>query len=470
MFDRICARCSGAAGRRMLAVVMLTALTAMGAVAAGGCSGSERGSRSAARAPAPKQLYRCPMHPEIVSDKPGDCPICGMKLVPIPAAAPRSAAGGQTMPATAGGPSSASTGAMPGMPGMAGSSSRPAGEPVPSVLDLGVDRARLAGVQVAEATKGSVTRTVRAVGTVAIDETRVRQVTTKVAGFVEKLYVNTTGQWVRAGAPLFELYSPELLASQEEYLRARQIASEFQQSTLPEVRRGGAELAEAARRRLELFDVPADFLRRLDESGKSQRTIVFDAPFGGFVTAKNIVAGQRIEPGMDLLTVTDLSQVWVIAEVFEGEASAAKTGRLARVSLPYDPTVTLVGRVGFVYPTLDPETRTLRVRLEFANPRDALKPGMFVNVELGVDTAAGIVVPDSAVIDAGPRQIVFVESGPGRFTSRQVSVALRADGRAVIQSGLAAGERVAVSANFLLDSESRLRDAGRESARQHEDH
>jgi RND family efflux transporter MFP subunit len=336
-------------------------------------------------------------------------------------------------------------------------------------MDLGPDRAKLAGVTSVEATRGTVTRTVRSVGAVAIDETRVRQVTTKVGGFIEKLFVNATGQSVRAGSPLFEIYSPELLASQQEYLRARQSAAEFQRSNLPEVRRGGAELAEAARRRLELFDVPEDFLARLDDSGQAQRTVVFKAPFGGVVTAKNVVAGQRIEPGMDLMTLTDLSQVWVVAQVYESEAAAARVGRTARVTLPYDQGAAATGRVGFVYPTLDTDTRTLRVRLELANPRGALKPGMFVNVELGADTATGAVVPDSAVIDTGTRQIVFVETAPGRFVQREVTIALRADGRVALASGIAPGERVAVSANFLLDSESRLRDATGRGGDPHED-
>jgi membrane fusion protein, copper/silver efflux system len=225
----------------------------------------------------------------------------------------------------------------------------------------------------------------------------------------------------------------------------------------------------AARRRLELFDVPREFLRRLDESGSVQRTITFIAPFGGFVTGKSVVAGQRIEPGMELLTVTDLSRVWVIAQVFEAEARAAQPGHPAKVTLPYDSTVALSGRIAFVYPTLDTETRTLKVRLEFPNPRGVLKPGMFVSVELGTDEATGVVVPDSAVLDSGTRQMVFVESTPGRFIARDVSVVLRADGQVVIRTGLAAGEQVAASANFLLDSESKLRSAARTGAQKQQE-
>jgi RND family efflux transporter MFP subunit len=223
------------------------------------------------------------------------------------------------------------------------------------------------------------------------------------------------------------------------------------------VRRGGEELAAAARRRLELFDVPAEFILQLEREGRAQRTVTFKAPFAGFVTGKNVVAGQRIEPGMELLTVTDLSRVWVVAQVYEAEAALARTGRAARVTLPFDPGVRLAGRIGFVYPTMDAESRTLRVRLEFANQRGLLKPGMYVNVELDADAASGVVVPDSAVLESGTRRVVFVETAPGQFVARAVSVGPRGDGQALIREGLAAGERVAVSANFLLDSESRLR-------------
>jgi multidrug efflux pump subunit AcrA (membrane-fusion protein) len=317
----------------------------------------------------------------------------------------------------------------------------------------------MAGIRTAIATNDAVVSDVRAVGTVVPDETRIRHITTKVGGYVEKLYVNAVGQSVRAGQPLFEIYSPELLASQEEYLRARQSADEFARSPLPEVRRGGQDLAAAARRRLELFDVPPGFLDQLDRGGKARRTVVFRAPFSGYVSEKTVVEGHKIDPGVDLMTITDLSRVWVAAQLYEAEANAAQVGRAATVTLPYDAAASLRGRVSLVYPTIETESRTIKVRLEFANPRLLLKPGMFVNVALEASRVPGVVVPDSAVIDSGTRQVVFVEAGPGHFEPREVKVGPRADGKAVLRAGVQAGERVAVAANFLLDSESRLRGA-----------
>jgi Cu(I)/Ag(I) efflux system membrane fusion protein len=377
------------------------------------------------------QMYHCPMHPEVQSDKPGECPKCGMDLVKK-----------ATEPATK----------TPAVVNASASSDLPS-------VHTEEGRAEMAGVRTAVATTESVVSAVRAVGTVVPDETRVRHVTTKVGGWVEKLYVNTVGQTVTAGQPLFELYSPELLASQEEYLRARQSADEFARSSLPEVRRGGEDLVSSARRRLELFDVPPEFMRQLERTGKAQRTVVFRAPFTGYVSEKTVVEGHKVEAGMDLLTVTDLSRVWVAAQLYEAEASAAQLGRSATVMLPYDAGTSLRGRVSLVYPTIETESRTIKVRLEFQNPRLLLKPGMFVNVALEASKVTGVVVPDSAVIDSGTRQVVFVEAGPGQFEPRDVQVGVRADGKAILRAGVRAGERVAVAGNFLLDSESRLRGA-----------
>jgi RND family efflux transporter MFP subunit len=365
---------------------------------------------------------------------------------------------------------------MPGMPGMPAPATPAPATPPPqtgageqqhqqpttdgrAAVHTDTEQAELAGVRTVAAAKGSLTGTIRAVGSVVIPETGVRQVTTRVGGWVQKLYVNSVGRPVRAGEPLFELYSPELVATQEEYLHARQVSAQFAGSSVPEVQRGGQELLTSARRRLELYDVPADFLARLDETGKTQRTVTFRAPFSGYVLEKVVVEGQRVEPGMNLMTIADLSHAWVTAQVYESESAAATPGHIARVTLPYDDTVRLTGRIDFVYPTLETESRTLKVRLQFPNPRLALKPGMFVNVELDAQRAEGVVVPDTAVIDTGSRQIVFVQTGPGHFEPRDVQAGVRSDGKVILRAGVQAGEQVAVAANFLLDSESRLRAA-----------
>jgi len=315
-----------------------------------------------------------------------------------------------------------------------------------------------------------VARSIRTVGTVTADETRIRHVHTKTTGWVEKLFVNFTGQLVRKGQPILSMYSQELLASQQEFLRARETAAKFTASELPEVRRGGEELLQSAEQRLRLFDVPEDFIEELKRTGRPRRAVTLLAPVSGFVTAKDAFEGQQIEPGMELFTVTDLSRVWIEADFYEYEAHAMRVGQKARVTLPYDPGRQLAGSVTYIYPTLNPETRTLRARLEFQNPDFALKPGMFANVELPLDATEGIVIPDSAVIDTGERQVVFVSLGGGQFEPREVKLGVRGSGKAQILSGVAAGDQVVTRANFLLDSESQLRAAvaGRAKTSDHE--
>jgi len=377
------------------------------------------------KATLPETPWTCPMHPEVVSDTAGRCPLCRMDLVPR---AP------EEVPAA-------------GVPGHA-------------AVALDAEGLRLAGVRTEEVREERLVRSIRTVGTVAIDERRLHRAQAKVAGWVEKLHVSFTGQEVRRGQPMLSIYSPELLATQEEYLLAKRHAERFLGSSVPEVRRGGEELVEAARRRLELFDVPARFLADLERTGQARRTVDLAAPASGHVVSLQVVAGAQVQPGMELFTVADLSRVWVEADFYESEARFVAPGRKARLTLPYAPETALEGTVSYVYPEVHAEARTLRARFDLANPGLVLKPGMFVDVELEVDLGEGIVVADSAVLDSGLRQIVFVETGPGRFEAREVKVLWRGDGEARLAPGsVMAGERVAVRANFLLDSESRLRAA-----------
>jgi Cu(I)/Ag(I) efflux system membrane fusion protein len=317
----------------------------------------------------------------------------------------------------------------------------------------------LAGVRTGGASRETLAHETRTVGVVAADESRVRRVQTKIAGWVERLYVDTTGERVRVGQPVLALYSPELLASQEELLRAREAAARFAASSLPEVRRGGEDLVTAARRRLELFDVPPSFIAELERSGETKRTVTLVAPASGFVTTKAVFAGQQVQPGMELFTLTDLSQVWVEASFQEQEGRQLRVGETVEVHLQGEPGPPLTGTVALVAPALQLDTRTLPVRLQLANRDGRLRPGQYVDVVARLAAREGVTVPDDAVLGSGLREVVFVETAPGVFAPRQVAVGARAGGRALVVSGLAEGERVATRANFLIDSESRLRAA-----------
>jgi membrane fusion protein, copper/silver efflux system len=315
----------------------------------------------------------------------------------------------------------------------------------------------LAGVQTTTATRGSVRRTVRTVGRVVPDETAVRHAHTKVGGYVEKLHVNFSGQYVAKGSPLLDLYAPDILATQEELLGAIRSAERLAGSDDQALRETASGIVAAARRRLSLFDVPESVIAAIERDGQPRRTVTLAAPASGFVTSKGIVEGQQVEPGMELYTITDLARVWVEADLYEFEARTAIVGQEATLILPYDPERKLSGKITYVLPFLDPESRTIKVRLEFPNPGTALKPGMFGDVIFTLETAEGVSIPESAVIDSGTRQVVFVGLGQGRFEPRLVRLGLRGEGRVEVLSGVAAGEAVVVRANFLLDSESRLR-------------
>ena len=375
-------------------------------------------------------LYHCPMHPNYISDRPGQCPICHMDLVPM--------------------------GAPDESPGNAAATASPEGY---STVRASADAVRLAGVQTAVAVRDSLDRTVRAAGVVRADETRLHQVNTRVSGWVESLAVNFNGQFVRRGDPLLTLYSPELLGSQEEYLRSREAVGRLEGSSLPEVRDGAKELLDASRNRLLLFDAPESLIRNIERTGVPQHSVTLEAPATGYVMGKAISSGARIEPGTTLFVIADLSRVWVEADVYEYEAPGIALGSKAIVTLPYAPSYRREARVSYVYPTLDATTRTLRVRVELPNPDLTLRPDMFADVALTTESGQGVIIPDDAILDSGTRRIVFVETAPGTFEPREILLGVRSDGRAQILRGVAVGERVVVHANFLLDSESRLRAA-----------
>jgi membrane fusion protein, copper/silver efflux system len=408
------------ASRRRVLRLSLVIVTAVLAVLLGACARTDGGATQ----------YQCPMHPTYISDKPGDCPICAMRLVPVQTA---------KRPASGAAVGTGAAGLAP--------------------IDVDPEGLRLAGVRTAVAEHARIDRTIRAVGVVRPEETRIRHVHTKTSGYVEKLFIDFTGQPVKKGRPILSFYSPELLASQQEYARAREAAAGLPKSNNPAAREAAEQMLAGARRRLELFDVPASSIAEIERSGATRRAVTLLAPVSGIVTSKGVFEGMQIDPGTELFTVSDLSWVWIEADVYENEASVVTVGQEAKLTLAYQPGIEMKGKVKYIYPYLNPDTRTLKVRFDFPNPGLALKLDMYVAVELPVQSEEGVVVPDSAVMDTGARQIVFVNPAAGRFEPRLVKVGIRAEGRAQILSGIAAGERVAIKANFLLDSESRLRSA-----------
>jgi membrane fusion protein, copper/silver efflux system len=394
------------------------------------------------------QVYVCPMHPDVRSEHPGRCPICGMELVEEngtgQAHAAAHAARGET--------------ASPAVPGVAAPPTDESEPRAPVTLDT--RRQQLLGVRIVEAAVRPIAHQVRASGLVREDETRQVDVNVRIAGWVETLHADFTGLAVRKGDVLLTLYSPELVAAQQEFLLALQANRQAAGSTaVPEARDLSERMVQAARDRLALWDLPAEEIDRIAAGQPVQRTVEVRAPANGIVVDKAVVRGMRVEPGQTLFRLVDLSRVWVEADVFETELDVLRPGAAATVTVDALPNRRFQARLIFVAPTVDPATRAVRARFELANPGGALKPGMFATVEIATASRAVVTVSADAVVDTGRRQLVFLAEGEGRFTPRDVKVGRRSDGHVEVLEGLTAGERVAASALFFLDSESQLRAA-----------
>lgn len=339
-----------------------------------------------------------------------------------------------------------------------------------STVTISPEKIQKIGMKSEEAKIRTLKRTIRTVGRIDHDETRVFDINTKIGGWVEKLYVNRTDQMVHPGEPLLELYSPELVATQEEYLLALMARERVKESPYEEITKGADSLIEGARQRLKYWDITDDQIKRLEQDGKIARTMTIYANVHGIVTEKMVNEGMRIEPGDLLFKIIDHSHVWVYGEVYEYELPFIKIGQKARIIPSYTPTEIYTATITHIYTHFGTvrheaedmleEARTAKIRFDLPNPEHRLKLGQYVNVELAVDVAANTVtVPDSAVIDTGTRQVVIVDKGNGRFEPREVKVGGQGDGYYQIVSGVKAGEKVVTSANFLIDSESSFRAA-----------
>jgi Cu(I)/Ag(I) efflux system membrane fusion protein len=413
-------------GALALVAVLSGALSSVVAIAA--VRASAHGSEAAERPTGEAEIYTCPMHPTIVQDHPGNCPICGMKLVKVEK-------GKQSSP-----------------------SPQPSRGNIAGLANVEIDPARqqLIGLRTTPVSEGLVGGAWRSVGRVAVDETRVRRVNLKVPGFVERIYVDYVGKKVKKGDPLFSLYSPELLATQEELLLA--------QRTQGELSKAGAlgaahenSLVSGARRKLELWDISPDAVDKLSKAGKPSKTLTLYSPVAGVVTKKDVVEGMKLDAGAMPYEIVDLSSVWVLVDVYESELRFIKDGMKATLTLSAFPNREFEGKVVFLDPLLDPQTRTVKARLTFPNPSGELKPEMFGEVVLTGSPHQALTVPLDAVIDSGTQKVVFVASGEGKFEPRTIEVGERDQAKIEVKAGLSAGEQVVVRANFLVDSESRLR-------------
>ncbi len=372
----------------------------------------------------PKILfYVDPMDPSIKSDKPGKAP-CGMDLVPI------------------------YEDEQPG-----------AGDLPTGTVKISPEKQQMIGVKISEAAEIQISKTIHAVGLAAHDETKVAHVHTKVPGWVDKVYVDFVGELVKKGQPLLSIYSPDLVSTQEELLIAKKSKDILKNSQFGDIGSRSESLYSATRERLKYWDISDSQINQIERQGAPIKSLTLYSALDGFVMARNVFPGQQVSPEMDLFDIADHSNIWIQAEVYEYEIPLVGQGQEASVTFPSFPGEIFKGEVTFVSPTMDPKTRTLKLRIELANPGHKIVPDMYANVELKLDYGKKLSIPQEAVLDSGANQMVFVAKEGGYFEPRKVILGPTVDGRQIVLDGLKAGEQVVTSANFLIDSESQLKSA-----------
>lgn len=424
-----------------------------------------------------KAVYYCPMHPSYKSDRPGTCPICNMNLEKLE---PGATTGEGSQPVSE----------EPAAPGKkkilyyqdpmnpANRSDKPGKAPdgmdlVPvyeeeptatgamqaGALKISPQKQQLIGVQYSEVQEKSFSEIIRTIGRITYNEARVARIQPKIEGWIEKVFVDFTGQLVKKGQPLLSIYSPQLVATQQELLIAAKSKETLAQSPFKEASAGAVSLYEATRGRLKLWDISDAQVKEIEKHGTPIRTLTLSSPAAGFVVTRNAFPAQRVTPDTELYTIADLSTVWAIADVYEYEVPLIHIGQPATMSLTYFPGRSFSGKVSYVYPDLDKVTRTLKVRIDFPNPDFRLKPDMYANVEFHIDFPAQLYVPQEAVLDSGIEQVVFVAREDGYFEPRKIRTGGRVSNHYIVLDGLKRGEKIVTSGNFLIDSESQLKSA-----------
>jgi Cu(I)/Ag(I) efflux system membrane fusion protein/cobalt-zinc-cadmium efflux system membrane fusion protein len=409
-----------------------------------------------------KQLYTCGMHPDVISDEPGNCPICGMKLVPKKGTGTASNTGERKIlywraPMDPNEIYDAPGKSKMGMDLVPVYDDEANGSGIVSIDPVVVQNMN---VKTALVEKKALSSEVITNGVLTTNEKTEYIVTTRVNGWVENLYINYTGQPVAIGQKLMDIYSPELVAAQQELITALNYQKAVNKTSFDEVRESGDELLKNAIRKLKLLEIPESDIEKLKETKEVKTYVTLYAQSNGTVLEKNILDGQKIMAGMPLLKIANLSNLWLMADIYEYELSKISEGSKAEIRFNYFPGKTYEGRVSFIYPTLESKTRTAKIRIDIPNAKGELKPSMFANVVIkGKDLGVKPVIPENAVIRSGRKDIIILALGEGKFKPQEITLGNYSDGYYQVISGLSEGSKIVTSAQFLIDSESNLRAA-----------